>query len=155
MPTTASAGTQRKPALTPKPATKAGRARDLEQSLLALESACMHILESQFVSDREDVDGLMWQRKFKNIVTPISLALREYKGPRRFHYHYRHREDDETVLHPVMEDPMDTLALVCASALAECRNYFVGIQDAEMIANRDMLEQALRKFLQKYKASGK
>lgn len=137
-----------------KTPTKAGRARDLEQSLLSLESACMVIMDSQFIHDRDDMDGMVWQRRFKNIVTPVSLALSEYKGPRRFHYHYKHREDDDTVLHPVMEDPLERLAQVCQSALTECQNNFAGLQDSEINDNREMLEQALRKFLLRYKNRG-
>ena len=134
----------------PSSSSQRGRIHDVEQSLLALESACMHIMDCEFVRDRDDIDGLTWQRRFKNIVTPISLSLREYKGPRRFHYHYKHSEKDEAVLQPVMEDPLDTLAHVCQSALAECTSTLVGIGDAEIAANRDMLEQGLRKFLTRY-----
>jgi len=134
-----------------KNATPEGRMRDLEQSLLSLESACMYVLESQFVHDRDDMEGMVWQRRFKNIATPVSLALNEYKGPRRFHYHYKHREDDESVLHPVMEDPLERLAQVCNAALTECQNNFAGLQDPEIMDNREMLQQALRKFLARYK----
>lgn len=151
MATSAYTKAQKKQIPLTKSATPAGRLRDLEQALLSLESACMYILDSQFVHDREDMDGMMWQRRFKNIATPVSLALNEYKGPRRFHYHYKHREDDEEVLHPVMEDPLERLAQVCSSALVECQNNFAGLQDPEIIENRDMLEQALRKFLARYK----
>ena len=146
-----SARTQKKTIRTSSPQTNEGIQRDIEQALLALESACMHIFDSRFVHDREDEDGILWQRTFKNIVTPISLSLREYKGPRRFHYHYKHSEEDDSVLTPVMEDPLDTLAQVCQSALAECTAHLVGIGDPEIAANRDMLEQALRKFLSRYK----
>ncbi len=135
----------------PSSSTQRGRIHDVEQAMLALESACMHILDSHFTHGREDEDGIMWQRRFKNIVTPISLSLREYKGPRRFHYHYKHSEKDDAVLEPVMEDPLDTLAQVCQSALAECTSTLVGIGDPEIATNRDMLEQGLRKFLTRYK----
>ncbi len=129
--------------------------RDLEQSLLALESACMAILDSHFTHGREDEDGLLWQRKFKNIVTPVSLALREHKGPRRFHFHYKHREDDDEVLTPVFENPLDNLARSAKSALTSCQNDLVGIDDDEIIENRDMIEGALRGFLAKYAEFGK
>jgi hypothetical protein len=124
----------------------------LEQALLSLESTCMLILSSQYTHGREDENGLMWQRTFKNIVTPISLALGEYKGPRKFHFHYKHREDDESVLTPVMDDPLDQMARVCQTALNACHNELVGIEDDEITDNRDMLEQALKKFLTRYES---
>ena len=54
-----------------------------------------------------------------------------------------------------MEDPLETLATVCNSALAQCQGDFVGIQDKELLKDKRMLEQALRRFLQKYKSSKK
>jgi hypothetical protein len=124
--------------------------RQFEQSLLSLENVCLNVMDSRFVHDRQDMEGLYWQRRFKNIVTPISLALAEYRGPRRFHYHYRHRKDDESVLHPVMEDPIDTLAQVCKSTLAQCQTDLVGIADGAINKKGRMLEQALRNFLHRY-----
>lgn len=121
-----------------------------EQPLLALESACMRILESRFAGARDDIDGLYWQQRFKNIATPISLVLREYKGPRRFHNHYRHRADDDSILHPVLEDPLDMLAQVCAQALDACRNDLVGIYNENLIRQRRLLEHALQMFLLRY-----
>lgn len=138
------------PSSPPKP--RAGQRQSLEQSLLTLDSACMHILDSQFVHDREDMDGLVWQRRFKNIVTPVSLALSECKGPRHFHNHYKHKKDDDSVLTPVLEDPVECLAQVCRSALTQCQNDFAGLQDARMNKNRAMLEQALRAFLAAHSA---
>ena len=149
MPTAVRSKTQKKPSAarkSAKPALNMG----VEQALLALENTCMNIMESQFVHSRDDMDGLMWQRTFKNIVTPVSLALREYKGPRRFHNHYKHREDDDSVLHPVLEDPLDMLAHVCATALSSCEAQLVGLPDATLGKSRDRLESALRKFLATY-----
>jgi hypothetical protein len=56
------------------PVSDAGQ--QFEQSLLALENVCFNIMESRFMHDRQDIDGLVWQRRFKNIVTPVSLACR-------------------------------------------------------------------------------
>jgi hypothetical protein len=124
--------------------------KDFEQSLMSLENACLRVLEIDCSSDRHNTECLYWQQRFKNVVTPISLALVEYKGPRRFHYHYRHREDDESILHPVLEPaPIDTLAIVCKEALADCRN-LVGIQDEELVRTRAMLCSAIHHFLQLY-----
>ena len=121
--------------------------RQFEQSLLSLENVCFNIMESRFAQDRQDVDGLYWQRRFKNIVTPLSLALREYKGPRHFHNHYRHREDDDSILHPVLEDPVEMVANVCQIALQACQSELVGIPDARMSKKARLLEQSLRNFL--------
>lgn len=122
-----------------------------DQSLLSLENVCLRILEGRFTSSRDDVDSLYWQQRFKNIAMPISLALREHRGPRRFHNHYRHREDDETILHPVMEDPLEMLAHVCDDALAACRNDLVGVYNEKLTKHRRMLEHALQMFLLRYK----
>ncbi len=111
----------------------------------------MRILESRFAGARDDVDMLYWQQRFKNIATPVSLALRECRGPRRFHNHYRHRADDDSVLHPVLEDPLDRLAQVSERALAACQNELVGIYDGTFVKHRRLLEHALQMFLVRYK----
>lgn len=122
-----------------------------EKSLLVLENACLQILESQFAA-KGDMDRLYWQQRFKNAVTPISLALREYNGQQRFHNHYRHREDDESVLHPVLEpSPIDMLAQVCEQALDNCRGDLVGIRDRDIVEQQRILESALQNFLARYK----
>ena len=125
--------------------------RELEHSLLSLENTCLRILESQSVNGRQDTEQRYWQQRFKNIVTPVSLALVECKGPRRFHYHYKHRADDASVLHPVLSPPLDTLAQVCKMALKACHSELVGIEDDVMIRMRDMLETALGNFLLRHK----
>jgi hypothetical protein len=123
----------------------------LGQSLLSLENVCLRILESRFAKAKDDIDGLYWQQRFKNVVMPVELALRECKGPRRFHNHYRHREDDDSVLHPVLENPIDQLAHVCEDALDACRNDLVGIYDQQFIDARRTLERALQLFLVRYR----
>lgn len=122
--------------------------REFEQSLIALEDACQRVLDGIFSEGRYDTERLTWQQHFKNIATPVSLALAEYKGPRRFHYHYRHKKGDESVLTPVFEpSPIDLLALVCEKALLQSQSQLVGIQDKVMIAYRRLLERSLRGFL--------
>lgn len=149
---TTSVGTKaRKKQSSLSPATSANVPPLFDQTLLTLESVCMRILEIRIASEHGDVDLLYWQQRFKNIVTPVSLALREYKGPRRFHNHYRHRADDETILHPVLEDPLDMLAHVCDHALAACRNDLVGVYNNTLTKHRRLLEHALQMFLVRYK----
>jgi hypothetical protein len=126
-----------------------------EQSLLALETICQRILESRFTKAKDDIDGLYWQQRFKNVATPISIALRECKGPRRFHHHYRHNKDDASVLHPVMENPIDRLAHVCNAALEICQNDLVGVYDDNFLRARRALEHALQIFLLRYKKTTK
>jgi len=125
--------------------------RRVEQALLSLENACLYILDIGFVTDRRDTEARYWQQRFKNIATPVSLALAECKGPRSFHYHYRHREDDESVLHPVQPPPLDMLAQVCKESLRQCRSELVGIQDEAVLDARNMLESALTGFLVRYR----
>ena len=117
-----------------------------EQCLLSLESVCLRILESRFAT-KDDIDAHTCEQRFKNIVTPVSLALRECKGPRRFHHHYRHRKDNDAVLHPVMENPVDMLAQVCEQALDACRKELVGVYDKNFVNARRSLEHALQIFL--------
>lgn len=124
--------------------------KDFENALLSLEDACIAVLEGEHPG-RGDTERRYWQQRFINIANPVSLALMEYKGPRHFHYHYRHRKDDEAVLHPVLENPIDMLAQVCKNALRQCQSRLVGLQDGDMIASKNMLESALRGFLLRYK----
>lgn len=125
--------------------------REFENSLLALENACLSILEGRVAGKKADTEGRQWQQRLINIANPVSLALMEYKGPRHFHYHYRHRKDDEAILHPVLENPIDMLAKVCKVALRACQNKLAGLQDEDMIDARYMLEGALRGFMLRYK----
>lgn len=126
--------------------------RGFESSLLALENACFRILENRFAEEKQDLDLLYWQQRLKNIATPVSLALAEYRGPRRFHYHYRHRKDDESILHPVMEpSPVEMLAQVCQDALRHCRSDLVGILDARLLRSKRIFESALQTFLVRYR----
>jgi|GEM_PF-2592843 len=125
--------------------------KEFENSLLSLENACFTVLENQFSSGKGDTDGRYWQERFINIANPVSLALMEYKGPRHFHQHYRHRKDDESVLQPVLENPIVMLAQVCKVAIKACQSQLVGLQDPSMIDMRRMFENALRDVLLRYK----
>ena len=127
--------------------------RHFEQALLSLENVCARILQARFRDNRQYSEQLYWQQKLKNIATPVSLALAEYKGPRRFHHHYRHREDDESVLTPVLESPIDLLAQVCLHALDQCHTLVGVVQAPDFTRNRDALEHALQHFLSCYRES--
>lgn len=118
-----------------------------QQALLALENICLKVRNCSFASSKSDIDALTWQRTFKNIVTPVSIALSECKGPRRFHYHYKHREDDEQILKPVEPDAFDVLAHACEVALERCRVELVGIDDDRIAKKARALEYALADFL--------
>jgi hypothetical protein len=111
----------------------------------------VRVLDTRLSSKKDDLDGLYWQRKFQNIATPVSLALAECKGPRHFHYHYKHRKDDDTVLQPVMENPLQVLAQVCKSALEQAGTQLVGIDNAKITRMRDVFERSLRGFLAVYR----
>jgi hypothetical protein len=123
-----------------------------EQALLQLEDACALILDAPPSLESENTESLYWEQRFQNSVTPLSLALAECKGPRKFHYHYRRREDDESVLHPVMENPLDTLAQVCRQALDECRGVLATAHEKHLDSRRRILETALQSFLASYKS---
>src|SRR5271156_260217 len=112
-------------ARTPQPVPVSADEHQLEITLLSLENACMRILESDYTEGRQDTERMYWQQRLMNLTKPVSLALVESNGPRHFHQHYRHREDDETILHPVLENPLDTLAQVCRDTLKACRSELV------------------------------
>lgn len=140
---------RKKQSLSQQAAPANARYSAMEHSLVKLENVCMRILDSSFAEQGGDTERLYWQQRFKNIVTPVSLALAEYKGPQRFHYHYRHNGDDS--LHPVPgPDPLDLVAQVCADALLSCQSKLVGLRDADLMDNERMIEQALIHFLVRY-----
>ncbi len=115
--------------------------------MLSLEAVCAEISGSAATCEREDVEALVWQRKLKNIASKLSLALSECKGPRHFHQHYKHRADDDSILTPVLDDPLETLKLTCRSALAECQSGFGGLQDPILSADIRVLEREIKVFL--------
>lgn len=126
--------------------------RKLEQTLLDLEDAVITVLESHKGPEFHDVDFLYWDRKLKNIATPISLALSECKGPRVFHYHYRHDPEHSEELIPVMESPITTLLKVGRNALIRC-NDMVGNVDKSVMVNKIRLEQSIRSFINCYNSA--
>ncbi len=118
----------------------------LDESLLMLEDVCIRLLDMRF-SVRDDSERMYWQQRFKNIVTPISLALAEVNGTRRFHHHYRHDADDNTLMLPVLENPLEMLAHTCEHALEESTKKLSGVHDDDLIAAQRRLERALNNFL--------
>ena len=123
--------------------------RKLEQALLDLEDAVLTVLDAHKGHAFHDVDFLYWDRKLKNIATPISLALSECKGPRTFHYHYKHDPEHEETMIPVMESPITTLLKVCRNSLIRC-NDMVGAVDKAVTINKIRLEQSIRSFINCY-----
>lgn len=118
----------------------------LNEALLDLEEVCASLLEKRFAM-RDDSERMYWQQRFKNIVTPVSLALAEIRGPRRFHHHYRHDSDDNTVLLPVLENPLEILARTCVHALQEANKKLSGIHDKDLVMAQRRLEKVLKNFL--------
>ena len=142
---------QKKQSTSPKNTPEAILNPELEQSMMALESAVMRVLEKRYPRNSDDAELLTWQQRLVNIATPVSLALAEYKGPRRFHNHYRHREDDHTILHPVLEDPLEMLAHTCETALKHCHVDLAGMHEENLAKAAKRLETALTDFLGRYK----
>lgn len=119
---------------------------NFERALMALEDICLEIKDGQFTHGKEDLDRLFWQQKLKNIAMSLSLALAEYRGPRVFHHHYKHREDDAAVLTPVLESARENLITMCERALAESEG-FVGMKGSKLLAERTQMEKALRQVI--------
>ena len=126
--------------------------RKLEATLVDLEDAVITVLDAHKGHAFHDVDYLYWDRKLKNIATPISLALSECKGPRSFHYHYRHDPENNDEMIPVMESPLTMLLKVCRNALIRC-NDMVGLTDKNVIINKIRLEQSIRAFINCYNSA--
>lgn len=126
--------------------------RRFEQAVLELEDAVYAVLDSSKGHSFHDVDFLYWDRTLKNIATPISMALSEYKGPRRFHYHYRHDPKESARMVPVMESPLLMLVRVCRDALIRC-NEMVGIDEKRISRLKSRLELSLRLVLSSYNAT--
>lgn len=123
-----------------------------EQPLMQLEAICARILETRFADAHEYSERLQIQQHFKNIVTQVSLALAECKGPRRFHYHYRHSDDNDAPLEPADNPPaLDILAEACTVALNQCKKKLIGLHDSDLIAYQQQLEHSLRNFLLRYR----
>lgn len=121
--------------------------RKLEQAVMELEDAVFQVLSADKGHQFHDVDFLYWHRRLNSVATQISLALSECRGPRRFHYHYRHDPQDYDTLYPVSgPGPLETLMRVAREALTHCAE-MVGVQDEKALFTRNRLEQALRLFL--------
>src|SRR5687768_6787111 len=119
-------------------AAQAAPSQRFEQSLMALEDICLEIKEGEFTHGKTDTDRLYWQQKIKNIVMPLSLALSEYKGPRVFHQHYKHDENDNQKMIPVMESARDNLLNVCERSLHACEN-LIGMKGSQLLEERTRL----------------
>ena len=132
-----------------KPSAPAFVPSSLDKSLLMLESVCARLLETRFPIG-DDSERMVWQQQLKNIVTPLSLALAEIKGPRQFHNHYRHDVNDDTILKPVLENPIDMLAHACEKALHDVSIKLNVVHDADLVSAQNQLEKILRKFLTDY-----
>lgn len=136
------------------PGRKTQAIASIEQAVAMLENGVYRVLEMGKDSGFQDVDFLYWSRKLKNVATPVSLALSEYRGPKRFHYHYRHDPDDYDTLYPVPgPTSISTLARVCREALVQC-NDLVGMTDTNVSKAKTMFEQSIRFFLRTYGSSG-
>lgn len=130
-------------ARTKQPATSGSAALSFEQALMMLEDICLDINGGNFTHGKEDLDRLYWQQKLKNLAMPVSLALAEYKGPRVFHHHYKHKEEDEQILTPVMESARENLLKVCRKALDQCEN-FNGMKGSKLLEEKAIFCKSLR-----------
>lgn len=136
-------------------AQQAAETRDklLEMASLSLETACLMVLESEFAPPAEDETTRAARQRFINVVTPVSLALMECKGgPRHFHQHYRHSPKDDAILQPVLENPLDNLALACREALSHSHEDLLGLRDPDLRHARISLQKALQAFLAAYES---
>lgn len=129
-----------------KQSPNTAEAASFEQALMALEDIILDIRDGQFTHGKEDIERLYWQQKLKNIAMPVSLALAEYKGPRVFHHHYKHSEDNHEVLTPVLESARDNLFNACERALYECES-LVGMKGSKLLEEKNLLCRALRQLI--------
>ncbi len=123
--------------------------RRLEQAANGLEQCVLGVLEAEAGAVYNDPEALHFERQLKNIATSVSLALGEYRGPQRFHNHFRHDPNHYEIMHPVFEPALQTLVHACEEALAQC-DRMVGVRDRGIARLRGGLEQCLRSFLHRY-----
>lgn len=136
---------------TPPSAADVERQKGLELAILKLETVCLMVLESEFAPPAEDETSRTARQRFLNVAAPVSLALRECKGgPRHFHQHYRHKPEDASILQPVLENPLDNLALACREAAKHCHEELLGLRDPDLRQDRRAFQQAVNAFLAAY-----
>lgn len=125
----------------------------LSRAVMELEDACLTVLVEQPESPSFEPETRNQCGTLKNIATPLSLALRECKGPRRFHYHYRHDPEDYDTLTPVAgPSPYVVLARLCEKTLDRLRDFHV-VDDAELRREIAQLQHAAQDFLQAYRTN--
>lgn len=141
------------PAKQPTPQDAAGAEtflRNLDHAVLDLEDAvfcALDINKERMIGDSEE---RYWDRQLKSIATPVSLALAEYRGPRRMHLEYSKDTPHHLVTLPISgEAPLSLLARVCFDSLKRCQQ-MDGVHDALVNSTKDELEHALRMFLYHY-----
>lgn len=145
---TADAGSVRAKTETKKNPRKTTHSPHLVQALVDIEDACLSVLHEQSGAVPREAGA-----KLKNIATPLSLALRECKGPRRFHYHYRHDPEDYDTLTPVAgPSPYEVLARLCEKAIDHLHDFHV-IDDAELRREISQLQHAAQRFVQMYRVN--
>lgn len=123
----------------------------LESSVMELEQACMNILLQYPVPGNTHTDTREQARVLKNIATPLSLALRECEGVRRFHNHYRHDPQDPDLLKPVLEpSPYQMVAALCEQAVSKLSEFHV-VESDELRNEISLLKHALSTYLADYR----
>lgn len=124
----------------------------LARAVLRLEDACFAVLDDHPEAVAFDHETREQAGQLKNIATPLSLALRECKGPRRFHYHYRHDPEDYDTLTPVAgPSPYATLARVCRQALRRLDDFHM-VDDPAVRRDLHQLQMAVQDYLRLLKA---
>ncbi len=124
------------------------REKALETAMLSLETACLMVMESEFAPPSSDESCQTARQRFINVAAPVSLALRECKGgPRHFHQHYRHKIGDDTILQPILEDPVEDLLLACREAARHCHEELLGLRDPGLRQTRAAFQRALNEFI--------
>lgn len=144
--------TKTKGKILPKSNDTSNTDNTLNAAMLDLEDICLHVPETSFAISN-DSENIYWHQRFNNIVTKISLALAEVKGPRYFHQHYRHDYRDDTVLLPVLEEPMAMLAHACEYALDESERKLSAVHDKDLVLAKRRLDKAIKNFLIEYDSS--
>lgn len=127
-----------------------GQQNQLESAVMELEEACLNILLEPATRGRDETQAREQARQLKNIATPISLALRECEGMRRFHHHYRHDPENPDTLTPVLEpSPYKMVAALCAQALEKLSEFHV-VEDSSMRKDIAQLRHALGDYMNGY-----
>jgi len=124
-------------------------ARALDNAVLMLEGSVFTALDVSRTRQCHASEDIYWDRLLKRVAMPVSLAMSEYRGPRRMHHEYHPDTHTMNVTPLVSISPLALLVKVCRIALAECEE-MSHVSHKGVEADKKELERSLRDLLHAY-----